>query len=85
VPFPQLVAKSRRVIAPWLRGYALSPLAGPLDIENLVADVLALIDKLGAKQADFLGHDWGAATHTLPARWHRSGYAVLSRSHCRIR
>jgi pimeloyl-ACP methyl ester carboxylesterase len=61
VPFLQLLAKSRRVIAPWLRGYAPSPLVGPFDMENLVADLLALIDNLEAQQVDLVGHDWGAA------------------------
>jgi pimeloyl-ACP methyl ester carboxylesterase len=61
VPFLQLLAKSRRVIAPWLRGYAPSPLLGPFDMENLVADILALIDSLEAQQVDLVGHDWGAA------------------------
>jgi pimeloyl-ACP methyl ester carboxylesterase len=30
-------------------------------MKNLVRDVLALIDRLGAKQVDLVGHDWGAA------------------------
>jgi pimeloyl-ACP methyl ester carboxylesterase len=34
---------------------------GPFDMKNLVRDVLALIDRLGAKQVDLVGHDWGAA------------------------
>ena len=41
-------------IAPWLRGYAPSPLLGPFDMENLVADILALIDSLEAQQVDLL-------------------------------
>jgi len=61
VPFLQLLAGRRRVIAPWLRGYAPSPLVGPFDMENLVADILTLIDHLEAQQVDLIGHDWGAA------------------------
>jgi pimeloyl-ACP methyl ester carboxylesterase len=61
LPFLEHLTKTRRVIAPWLRGYAPSPLAGPFDVDTLVADVLALIDQLGAKQVDLVGHDWGAA------------------------
>jgi len=59
-PFLEALAAHRRVIAPWLRGYAPSPLAGPFDLATLRDDVLALIDQLGAP-VDLVGHDWGAA------------------------
>jgi pimeloyl-ACP methyl ester carboxylesterase len=54
-----------------------APLVGPFDIENLVAEVLALIEKLGSKQVDLVGHDWGAAiTYAAcamaPQRVHRA-------------
>jgi pimeloyl-ACP methyl ester carboxylesterase len=57
-----LAARGRRVIAPWLRGYAPSPLAGPYDAEALAGDLLAVIDDAGPKGApvDVVGHDWGA-------------------------
>jgi pimeloyl-ACP methyl ester carboxylesterase len=42
-------------------GLTPSPLAGPFDVEHLVAEVFALIDKLGAKQVHLVDHDWGAA------------------------
>lgn len=61
LPFLEHLTKHRRVIAPWLRGYSPSPIEGPFDLETLVADVGALIDKLGARQVDLVGHDWGAA------------------------
>lgn len=61
LPFFEHLTKTRRVIAPWLRGYAPSPTAGPFDVDTLVGDVVALIDALGVKQVDLAGHDWGAA------------------------
>jgi pimeloyl-ACP methyl ester carboxylesterase len=54
------LARERRVIAPWLRGYAPSPLAGPYDLATLVGDAAAMIEQIGGP-ADVVGHDWGAA------------------------
>lgn len=53
-----------RTIAPDQRGY--SPRARPRRRRDyrqseLVADVVALIDELGAQRVDVVGHDWGAA------------------------
>ncbi len=53
VPFLEHLAETHRVVAPWLRGYAPSPIVGPYDLDTLAADALALIDRLG-------GHDWAA-------------------------
>jgi pimeloyl-ACP methyl ester carboxylesterase len=61
LPFLEHLTKHRRVIAPWLRGYAPSPTDGPYDLDTLVGDVGALIDKLGVREVDLVGHDWGAA------------------------
>ncbi|MDQ3367513.1 MAG: alpha/beta hydrolase [Myxococcota bacterium] len=52
-------AATHRVIAPWLRGYAPSPVGGPYDVDTLARDVGALIDELGGR-VDLVGHDWGA-------------------------
>lgn len=57
--FLAALARGRRVVAPWLRGYAPSPLAGPYDLATLVADVAAMIERLGPP-VDLVGHDWGA-------------------------
>ncbi len=58
-----------RVVAPFTRGY--SPTALPptqaTTLEELAADVLALIPALGSKSAVLVGHDWGAATAYLAA------------------
>jgi pimeloyl-ACP methyl ester carboxylesterase len=60
VPFlTELCQRGFRVVAPWLRGYAPSPLDGPYDLPSLAADVRALIDIEG--DVDVVGHDWGAA------------------------
>ncbi len=67
VPFLEQLARTRRVIAPWLRGYAPSPRVGPYDLETLAADVEALIDQVGG-EVDLVGHDWGGAiTYALCA------------------
>jgi pimeloyl-ACP methyl ester carboxylesterase len=61
------LARERRVVAPWLRGYAPSPLAGPYDVATLTGDVIAMIEHLGAP-VDVIGHDWGAViTYALCA------------------
>lgn len=59
LPFLEHLTRTHRVIAPWLRGYAPSPIDGPFDVETLVADVSSLIDTLGGR-VDLVGHDWGA-------------------------
>ncbi len=61
LPFLEHLTRTRRVIAPWLRGYAPSPLEGPFDLDTLVGDVVALIEHYGFEQVDLVGHDWGAA------------------------
>jgi pimeloyl-ACP methyl ester carboxylesterase len=63
-PFLAAVARARRVIAPWLRGYAPSPLDGPYDLDTLAADAIAFLERLakgGGGRPDMIGHDWGAA------------------------
>ena len=44
---PQLLTKPRQVIAPWLRGYAPSLLAGPFDVANLVDKGTSAADEVG--------------------------------------
>jgi pimeloyl-ACP methyl ester carboxylesterase len=67
VPFLEHLAETHRVVAPWLRGYAPSPIVGPYDLDTLAADALALIDRLG-DQVDLVGHDWGGEiTYTVCA------------------
>lgn len=54
------LARHFRVVAPDLRGYNLSekPTRG-YDIATLSADVRGLIEALGEREADVVGHDWG--------------------------
>jgi len=47
-------------VAPFLRGYAPSPLDGDFTLEGLVADVRAFASASGRFEA-VIGHDWGAA------------------------
>ncbi|WP_413471459.1 alpha/beta fold hydrolase [Streptomyces sp. MB09-02B] len=75
--------RGRHIVAPWLRGYAPSPTAGPFDFASLTGDVLALIDRRSPGRAvELVGHDWGAmitydACVTTPERIER---AVSSQS-----
>jgi hypothetical protein len=50
-----------------LCGYAPQPLVGPFDIENLVADVVALIDDLGVRQVDWSVTTGVRRSHAWPA------------------
>lgn len=57
-----LVAAGYRVVAPWMRGYAPSTLAGPFSIEQLAQDVVAFADRVSPDAPlRIIGHDWGAA------------------------
>jgi pimeloyl-ACP methyl ester carboxylesterase len=74
----ELGRRGRHVVAPWLRGYAPSPTAGPFDFAALTSDVLALIDRWSPGRAvELVGHDWGAlitydACVTAPERIERA-------------
>jgi len=66
----RLAAAGYRAVAPWMRGYAPSPLAGPYDADTLADDVLALGDQLSPDLPySIVGHDWGAlVTYVACAR-----------------
>lgn len=54
------LAAEHRVICPDLRGFGWSEApAGPYEISELAADMVALLDELGLDQVDLVGHDWG--------------------------
>lgn len=58
-----LAAAGYRAVAPFMRGYAPSPLAsdGDYSIPALGRDVLALIEHFGGgEKARVVGHDWGS-------------------------
>lgn len=72
---PALIEAGYRVLVPTLRGYEPSSQAldGSYYVIDLVEDLLAWIDELGADRIRLVGHDWGAiiayATAALaPAR-----------------
>jgi pimeloyl-ACP methyl ester carboxylesterase len=69
-----------RVAAVNLRGYAPSPLDGSLDLPELVADLLAVIDELSPDApVGFVGHDFGAQLGypAMASAPHRFAAAVL--------
>jgi pimeloyl-ACP methyl ester carboxylesterase len=76
--WPPLVAAGYRVAMPDQRGY--SPGALPAErrayrMDELVGDLSALLDALGAERAHVVGHDWGgavawAAAGVMPERLH---------------
>lgn len=71
--FDALAERGVTTYAPFLRGYAPSPLQGPFAVEQLVKDVFAIIDAIDDLGPDahvhVLGHDWGSVvTHGLAAR-----------------
>jgi pimeloyl-ACP methyl ester carboxylesterase len=61
---PALVEAGFRVIAPDLRGFGESAVPKHVTdfrIDRYVADLVAILDELGAEKVRVAGHDWGAA------------------------
>ena len=67
----QLCAAGYRCVAPYLRGYAPSTLAGPFDRQRVGDDLAELAELLSPDApAVLVGHDWGAAAaYTAVSRW----------------
>ena len=60
---PTLAALGFRAIAPDMRGYGRSSTYDSIDAfaqEQIVADMIELLDHLGADRAVWVGHDWGS-------------------------
>jgi pimeloyl-ACP methyl ester carboxylesterase len=60
---PALTGAGLRVVAPDLRGYGGSSAPAEVEAYDVVAlcgDLCGLLDALGADDAVFVGHDWGA-------------------------
>ena len=60
---PVFAALGFRAVAPDMRGYGRSsvhPRCEDYALEEIVADMMELFAALGAKQAVWVGHDWGA-------------------------
>lgn len=66
----EALASSRRVYAPDLRGHGASDWAGPYTIEQLAADLAALLDALGLEQVALGGHSIGGPPAYLYAARH---------------
>jgi pimeloyl-ACP methyl ester carboxylesterase len=59
-----LAAAGYRVLVPDMRGYGGSSRpddAGAYDLLTIAGDLVGLLDDIGAEDAVFVGHDWGAA------------------------
>ena len=64
---PHFAALGFRAIAPDMRGYGRSSVYARHEdyaLENSVADMIELLDALGAERAIWVGHDWG-----VPVVW----------------
>ncbi len=73
---PLLHAAGLRTLAPDQRGYspgARPPGRAAYRLEELLADVLALLDAAGVERAHVVGHDWGGAVAWLLAGNHPTG------------
>lgn len=74
----RLAAAGYRAVAPWMRGYAPSPVDGPYDTDQLARDVIEMAgDFSPAAPVHLVGHDWGAvATYAAllaaPERFRRA-------------
>lgn len=67
----RLSGEGYRAVAPYLRGYAPSPLDGPMTLEALADDLLAIADALSPdRPVRFVGHDYGA----------QIGYVAMTRA-----
>lgn len=69
---PALASKGFRVVVPSLRGYGTTRFLSAATPRNgqpsaLAADIVALMDALNIKQADFAGFDWGARSADIVA------------------
>ncbi len=78
-----------RACAPNQRGYSAGARPAAIDsyrVENLVSDVLAIADALGADDFHIVGHDWGGQIAWVTAALHSDRVrtlSVISRPHPR--
>jgi epoxide hydrolase A/B len=78
---PALANAGYRVAVPDVRGYGGSdkpPAIEAYALKEMCADIDALIDALGARQAIVIGHDWGAAITYGTALLHPHRVAALA-------
>ena len=70
---PVFAALGFRAVAPDMRGYGRStvhPRHADYALEHIVADMIELLDALGAERAIWVGHDWGAPVVWAIAQHH---------------
>jgi pimeloyl-ACP methyl ester carboxylesterase len=77
---PVLAGEGLRVLAPDQRGYspgARPPGRRPYRLDELTADVVALLDAAGVHRAHIVGHDWGGSVAWAMAIRHPDRVASL--------
>ena len=79
---PALVAAGYRVVAPNQRGYAGSVRDGSYATADLAADVIAILDAVGAQRAVVVGHDWGGAVAWTVAQLYPDRLIALVAMNC---
>ena len=78
---PVLAAAGYHVLAPDQRGYGGSSCPDAItdyDIHALTADLVGLLDDVGAARAVWIGHDWGAAVVWNAAQLHPDRVAAVA-------
>jgi epoxide hydrolase 4 len=79
---PELAAAGYRVVAPNQRGYAGSVRDGSYATADLAADVVAMLDAVGAERAIVVGHDWGGAVAWTVAQVYPERVTALVAMNC---
>ena len=79
---PALAERGYRAVAPNQRGYAGSVRDGSFATADLAADVVAMLDALGARRAVVVGHDWGGAVAWTVAGLHPERVSALAALNC---
>ena len=79
---PALAAAGYRVVAPNQRGYAGSVRGGSYLTSDLAADVVAMIDSLGAQRVTLVGHDWGGGVAWTTAALYPERVEALVAMNC---
>lgn len=77
---PVLAAAGYHVLAPDQRGYGRSDRPEAIsdyNIAELTADLIGLLDDVGAERAVFVGHDWGAPVAWGSAQLHPDRVAAV--------
>jgi pimeloyl-ACP methyl ester carboxylesterase len=78
---PALAAAGYHVLAPDQRGYGRSSRPDDIsayNIAELSADLIGLLDDVGAQRAVFIGHDWGAPVAWGTAQLHPDRVAAVA-------